>query len=150
MAKMIEKVKFLPKQPQALRVAAYARVSSGKDAMLNSLSAQISYYNEYIQNHSDWLYCGVYSDAAKTGTKENREGFQRLLAACRAGQVDMVVMTLYPKIKKWFLKKYPEVEKFGIEESDNEVANETGAKYEAVMAPLVKSNPVDSELAFAG
>lgn len=91
MAKTIEKVKFLPKQPQALRVAAYARVSSGKEAMLNSLSAQISYYNEYIQNHSGWLYCGVYSDAAKTGTKENREGFQKLLAACRAGQVDLVV-----------------------------------------------------------
>ena len=29
------------------RVAAYARVSSGKDAMLHSLSAQISYYNSY-------------------------------------------------------------------------------------------------------
>ena len=27
------------------RVAAYARVSSGKDAMLHSLSAQVSYYN---------------------------------------------------------------------------------------------------------
>ena len=56
----------------------------------------------------------------------------------------------YPKIKKWFLKKYPEVEKFGTDESDNEAATETGAKYEAVMAPLVKSNPADSELAIAG
>ena len=91
MAKTVEIVKFLPKQPKALRVAAYARVSSGKDAMLNSLSAQVSYYNEYIQNHSGWLFSGVYSDAAKTGTKENREDFQRLLAACRAGEIDMVV-----------------------------------------------------------
>ena len=49
----------------------------------------------------------------------------------------------YPKIKKWFLKKYPEVEKFGTEESDNETITETGAKYEAVMAPLVKSNMVE-------
>jgi hypothetical protein len=55
----------------------------------------------------------------------------------------------YPKIKKWFLKKYPEVEKFGINESDHEAATETGAKYEAVMAPLVKSNLADSELATA-
>ena len=91
MAKTVEKVKFLPKQPRALRVAAYARVSSGKDAMMNSLSAQISYYNEYIQNHTGWLFSGVYSDAAKTGTKENRDGFQQLLTACRAGEVDMVV-----------------------------------------------------------
>lgn len=55
----------------------------------------------------------------------------------------------YPKIKKWFLKKYPEVEKFGAEESDNETITETGAKYEAVMAPLVKSNMAE-EFAIAG
>ena len=30
------------------RVAAYARVSSDKDAQLHSLSAQVSYYNSYI------------------------------------------------------------------------------------------------------
>lgn len=46
----------------------------------------------------------------------------------------------YPKIKKWFLKKYPEVEKFGIEEPDDEATTETGTNYEAVMAPLAKSN----------
>ena len=50
----------------------------------------------------------------------------------------------YPKIKKWFLKKYPEVEKFGTEESNNETISETGAKYEAVMAPLVKSNTAEA------
>ena len=38
--------KILPVQRK--RVAAYARVSNGKDAMLHSLSAQISYYNNYI------------------------------------------------------------------------------------------------------
>ena len=32
-----------------LNVCAYARVSSGKDAMMHSLSAQISYYQTYIQ-----------------------------------------------------------------------------------------------------
>ena len=49
----------------------------------------------------------------------------------------------YPAIKKWFLKQYPEVEKFGLEECDEEAATETGSKYEAVMAPLVKSNMVE-------
>jgi hypothetical protein len=55
----------------------------------------------------------------------------------------------YPKIKKWFLKRYPEVENFGIDESDNEAATETGTKYEAVMAPLAKANAVE-EYAIAG
>ena len=46
MALTIKKVEFLPKMPKLLNVAAYARVSSGKDAMLHSLSAQVSYYSE--------------------------------------------------------------------------------------------------------
>ncbi|GHV24217.1 hypothetical protein FACS189465_1070 [Clostridia bacterium] len=39
--------------PNKKRVAAYARVSSGKDAMLHSLSAQISYYSNLIQMLKD-------------------------------------------------------------------------------------------------
>jgi len=88
----VTKVEFqIPAQPAAKRVAAYARVSSGKDAMLHSLSAQVSYYSDFIQQHPGWLYCGVYADEALTGTKDDREGFQRLLAECRAGNVDMVI-----------------------------------------------------------
>jgi len=41
--------------PKPKRVAAYARVSSGKDAMLQSLSAQVSFYSELIQKHAGWL-----------------------------------------------------------------------------------------------
>ena len=52
MARTIKKVEFLPKMPKLLNVAAYARVSSGKDAMLHSLSAQVSYYSEKIQKHT--------------------------------------------------------------------------------------------------
>ena len=74
-----------------LRVAAYARVSSGKDAMLHSLSAQVSYYSALIQKHPGWQYCGVYADEALTGTKEARDGFQRLLTDCRNSQIDLVI-----------------------------------------------------------
>ncbi len=34
---------------------------------------------------------GVYADEALTGTRENREDFQRLLADCRVGKVDMII-----------------------------------------------------------
>ena len=92
MARTIKEVTpQLPVQSIAIRVAAYARVSSGKDAMLHSLSAQVSYYSQYIQNHPGWIYCGVYSDEAFTGTKENREGFQELLKECRAGNIDLII-----------------------------------------------------------
>lgn len=73
------------------RVAAYARVSSGKDAMLHSLSAQVSYYGDLIQRHADWEFAGVYADEALTGTKDERPEFQRLLADCRTGKIDMVI-----------------------------------------------------------
>lgn len=81
----------ISKHPMAKRVAAYARVSSGKDAMLHSLSAQISYYNELIQNHRGWQFAGIYADEAKTGTKDSREYFNKLVADCKAGKIDMVI-----------------------------------------------------------
>ena len=42
---------MLPRVPESkgLRVAAYARVSIGKDAILPPLSAQVSYFSDYIQ-----------------------------------------------------------------------------------------------------
>lgn len=77
--------------PKLKRVAAYARVSSGKDAMLHSLSAQVSYYSQMIQQQPGWQYVGVFTDEAKTGTKDSREGFQQLLETCRDGRVDVVI-----------------------------------------------------------
>ena len=80
-----------PAKPKLVNVAAYGRVSCGKDAMLHSLSAQVSYYSSYIQNHPGWCYCGVYADEAITGTKDDRENFQRLLKDCRDGKIDMII-----------------------------------------------------------
>ena len=92
MEKVIRKMEAdIPSLPLRKCVAAYARVSSGKDAMLHSLSAQVSYYSEHIQSHPEWEYAGVYVDEALTGTKDDRDGFQRLLADCRAGKIDMVL-----------------------------------------------------------
>ena len=91
MERMIRQIEFPAEAPKLTRVAAYARVSSGKDTMLQSLSAQISYYSDLIQKHPGWQYCGVYADEAMTGTKDDRENFQRLLNDCRSGKIDMVI-----------------------------------------------------------
>ena len=92
MDKVVQKI--LPTKLDFLKrkkVCAYARVSSGKDAMINSLSAQISYYSEYIQSQRDWEYVGVYADEAISGTKESRPEFQRMIADCKAGKIDMII-----------------------------------------------------------
>ena len=92
MGRKIERVAFLDAPiPKLSNVAAYARVSSGKDEMLHSLSAQVTYYRDFIEGHPGWAFAGVYADEALTGTKENRADFQRLLADCRAGKVDLIL-----------------------------------------------------------
>lgn len=91
MPRTIKLVPHIPQLAKKKRVAAYARVSSGKDAMLHSLSEQVSYYSDLIQRNSEWLYAGVYSDEDETGTKATRDGFQRLLNDCRVGRIDMVI-----------------------------------------------------------
>ncbi|PRR84512.1 recombinase family protein [Clostridium vincentii] len=92
MSRNIRKINpSVQKVPTKKRVAAYARVSSGKEAMLHSLSAQVSYYSDLIQKHKGWEYMGVYSDEAITGTKEIRPEFQRLLEDCRNGKIDMII-----------------------------------------------------------
>ena len=92
MKRVIERsASLVPAAPKLTWVAAYASVSWGKDAMLHSLSAQVSYYNNLIQNHPGWIFCGIYADEAVTGTKDSRDQFQKLLAVCRAGKVDLVI-----------------------------------------------------------
>ncbi len=92
MTRTIKQKSFsVPQMPKLTKVAAYVRVSSGKDAMLHSLSAQVSYYNDLIQHHPGWIFCGVYADEALTGTKADRENFAKLMEDCKAGKVDMVI-----------------------------------------------------------
>lgn len=73
MAREVKQVTFTKAAiPKLTRVAAYARVSSAKDAMHHSLSAQVSYYSGLIQNHPGWQYVGVYADATVIiGLKQN-------------------------------------------------------------------------------
>ena len=91
MGKTVIKLPSKPSLQRLTSVAAYARVSSGKDAMLHSLAAQVSYYSGLIQNHPGWRYAGVYADEAVTGTRDTRPEFQRLLTDCRAGKINMVI-----------------------------------------------------------
>ena len=78
--------------PVRKRVAAYARVSMEKDAMLHSLAAQVSYYSERIQRNPEWEYAGVFADFGLTGTKETRPEFQRMLKECREGKIDLILV----------------------------------------------------------
>src|SRR5690554_4377415 len=88
---VITKIEAIPLIPKRIRVAAYARVSSGKEAMLNSLATQVSYYKRLIQSKHNWEFVGVYADKAITGTKDSRDEFQALLKDARALKIDMII-----------------------------------------------------------
>lgn len=76
-----------------LRVAAYARVSSASDDQLNSFAAQNSYYTSLISGKENWTMVDIYADEGITGTSvEKREDFKRLLADCRRGKIDRVLV----------------------------------------------------------
>ena len=80
-----------PQEQKITRVAAYARVSSDKDAAFHSLEAQTAYYEKYVTDHPDWQLVGIYSDNGISGTTINRPEFQRMLEDCRAGKIDLVL-----------------------------------------------------------
>ena len=104
--------------PKRKKVAAYVRVSSGKDAMMHSLSAQISYYSKLIQDNPNWQYCGVYADEAQTGTKDSRPEFQRLLEDCKQGKIDMIItksISRFARNTLTVLETVRELKKLGID-----------------------------------
>lgn len=73
------------------RVAAYARVSVEKERMVMSLSSQVEYYTKMINANPDWEMAGIYIDEGQSGTKENRENFQRMMDDCRAGNINKII-----------------------------------------------------------
>ncbi|MBP1920646.1 recombinase family protein [Youngiibacter multivorans] len=92
MARIIRVIKAsAPSKFVKKKVAAYARVSSDKDSMHQSLSAQISYFSDLIQRNPEWEFVRIYADEAKTGTKDTREEFQNMLSDCREGKIDLII-----------------------------------------------------------
>ena len=94
--KKIERIEpTVPQIKRKKRVAAYARVSMETDRLNHSLSAQISYYSQLIQKNPEWEYAGVYADSFISGTStKNRTEFQRLIADCEAGKVNLILTNI--------------------------------------------------------
>ena len=100
-----------------MRVAAYARVSTEKGAMLHSLAAQISYYSELIQSNPEYEYAGVYSDEGLSGTLESRPEFQRMLQDCRDGKIDRILcksISRFARNTVMLLKTVRELKRLGV------------------------------------
>lgn len=78
--------------PKRKKVAAYARVSIEQERSLHSFSAQVSFYNNFIQKNPEWEFVGVYADLGISGTKtKKRDEFKRLIKDCEKGKIDIIL-----------------------------------------------------------
>lgn len=77
--------------PKKIRVCAYCRVSTSTDEQALSLENQTSTYERLIKSSPEYEFAGVYYDRAKTGSKENRAGFQKMLSDAKAGKINLII-----------------------------------------------------------
>ena len=76
-----------------LRIAAYIRVSSSSEEQLESFAAQQTHYQQMAASRADWDLVDIYADEGITGTSMKKRGdFLRLLADCKRGLIDQVVV----------------------------------------------------------
>ena len=86
------KIKARIEETPKLRVAAYCRVSTDTDEQATSYETQVEHYTEYISNNPKWTLAGIYADDGISGTNtKNRTEFNRMIEACMAGEIDMVI-----------------------------------------------------------
>ena len=77
---------------ERLRVAAYARVSSGSIEQEDSFHNQVQYYTKLIASNPEWEYADIYADEAVTGTRaDKRDDFNRMLRDCEDGLIDLII-----------------------------------------------------------
>ena len=82
-----------PRRSGKLRVAAYCRVSTDSDEQINSYEAQKRYYTQLISENTEWAFGGLFADEGISGTSmKNRTEFNRMLAACKRGRIDMILV----------------------------------------------------------
>lgn len=75
-----------------LRVTYYARVSSVKDAQLNSLDNQVEYFESLIKKNENWEMIPGYIDEGIRGeSAEKRTEFQRMIEDAKRDSFDLIL-----------------------------------------------------------
>lgn len=81
------------KELRKLRVAAYARVSTGTEEQAESYETQVDYYTRLIRQNAKWEYVDVYAERAKTATSaKHRPEFQRMITDAKERKFDLLLV----------------------------------------------------------
>ena len=79
-------------EKQIKNVAAYARVSTLQEEQELSYNSQKEYYEAYIRSVPNWNFVGMYADQGKSGVREDRSEFTRMLNDAYAGKIDTILV----------------------------------------------------------
>lgn len=129
-----------------LRVAAYCRVSSDSQDQLNSFAAQNAHYTALISENPDWELVDIYADRGISGTSaDKRDDFQRLLADCKRGLIDKVLVksvSRFARNTQDFLKATRELKALGVgvcfEEQNIDSSMVSGETLASIFAALAQ------------
>ena len=92
-------IKAQPKQEEILRVGCYVRTSSLLACQGPSLEQQQIHFRNMVERTPNWTLVDMYVDDGISGADNaNRPGFQKMMADCRAGKIDMI---LTRSISRW-------------------------------------------------
>ena len=79
----------------------YIRVSTDRQAQEgDSIDAQRSALKNYIQSHQDMIFFKEYLDDGISGTKNDRDAFQRMLSDVKENRIDLVLVTKLDRLHR--------------------------------------------------
>ncbi len=79
------------KDSRIIRAAAYCRVSTDSADQINSFSAQLKYYADYIKCNPQMEFVDIYADEGITGTSvQKRPEFKRMMKDAECGKIDRI------------------------------------------------------------
>jgi len=76
----------------AIKVAAYVRVSTLSHEQEDSLENQTAYYSRFIRSNPEWKMAAIYSDHGKSGTiASSRSGFNQMIRHALEGKINLIL-----------------------------------------------------------
>ena len=117
------KVKVIPVHPKYLvkrykKVAAYCRVSTAQEIQYHSLEAQREHFEKYISERTWWAFVGIYADQASGRHNIKMREFQRMMADCRVGKIDLILVKSISRLGRntvQFLQACNELNSLGVD-----------------------------------
>lgn len=109
--------KFQKPEGTKIKAAVYCRVSTKSEGQEDSLENQIDHYKDVVGKDPRYELTKIYYDFGISGFKENRPGFQKMMADSRKGKFELLItksITRFARNTGTVLKATRELKDHGI------------------------------------